>query len=224
MLRQGTLEPLNFTITREIIDIPILQTEVVNETIGVLRLFNFSINSHELVRGALTELLEEGSTTIILDLRNNPGGFLDQSIDIASEFLAQGKIVLRERGSDRDIKYASKGYLTIDPDMPVVVLVNGGSASASEIVAGALQEHERAILVGTQTFGKGTVQELLDVGRASSVKITVAEWLTPQGNTIRDTGLSPDIEVPLGNIHNLEEGEIFVDAQMQKAIEILSSQ
>jgi len=156
---------------------------------------------------------------LILDLRNNPGGFLESSVDMASWFLPAGKVVVREeiRGEEGRV-YRSRGYNIFNDNLRMVILVNGGSASASEILAGALQEHGIATLVGTKTFGKGSVQELIPITEDTALKVTIARWLTPSGTSISEGGLTPDVEVEI----TIEDIEVGVDPQLKKAIDILS--
>ena len=156
---------------------------------------------------------------MIIDLRGNPGGFLDASIDMASWFMPSGKVVVREefgKGIEGTV-YRSKGYNIFTDKLKLAVLINGGSASASEILAGALQEQVGATLIGTNTFGKGSVQELVRLDGGTSLKVTIARWLTPQGKSISDGGLSPDIEVEITS----EDFEAGIDPQLDTAIQHL---
>ena len=155
---------------------------------------------------------------MILDLRGNPGGYLEAAVDMASWFLPTGKIVAREKFSDgSETLSRSKGY-DIFKKLPMVILVDGGSASASEILAGALSEHGIATLVGEKTYGKGSVQELIQITPKTSLKLTIARWLTPNGKSISKEGLEPDVKVEFTK-KDLESGK---DPQMEKAIEVLS--
>ncbi|MCH7883492.1 S41 family peptidase [Patescibacteria group bacterium] len=216
VLRNDEDETREITITRDVIKIPTLETEVKEDGIFIIRLFNFSERSPSVFRKALREMAESQSNKLILDLRNNPGGFLEAAVDIASWFLPTGKVVVKEDfGRGKEVIYRSRGYNALD-GIAVVVLVNGGSASASEIVAGALKEHGIATIVGTKTFGKGSVQELVSITRETSFKVTIARWLTPNGRSISEDGLEPDIVVEVSG--DEEEG---TDPQLEKAIEIL---
>ncbi len=147
---------------------------------------------------------------------------MEASVDIASWFLPTGKVIVIEDfgGNNKNKEYRSKGYDVFDNTLDFVILIDGGSASASEILAGALREHGKAILVGETTFGKGSVQELIDITPDTSFKVTVAKWLTPEGNSISKGGVSPDVEVE----YSLEDFEAGRDPQMQKAVEILLSE
>jgi carboxyl-terminal processing protease len=158
-------------------------------------MYNFSANSASDFRNALRVFVKSESTKLLLDLRGNPGGYLESAIDIASWFLPTGKVIVQEDfGSGGEIKLMrSKGYNIFDSGLKMVILVDKGSASASEIVAGALQEHNVATLVGENTFGKGSVQELIEIDGNTSLKVTIARWLTPSGKSISDGGLIPDI-------------------------------
>lgn len=221
VIRKDNDEPLEIEITRDIIKIPTLDTEQRENGVFVIKLYNFSAGSPNAFREALREFILSGNDKLILDLRGNPGGFLDASVEIASWFLPSGKVVAREHfgeGKD-DVLYKSRGY-DIFNNLPFVILVDQGSASASEIVAGALKEHGIATLVGEKTFGKGSVQEVVPVTLNTSLKITIAKWLTPDGLSISDEGLTPDVEVKITK----EDIEAEKDPQLEKAIEILISQ
>jgi len=219
IFREGEKESREVKIIRDIIKIPILETEKKEKGIFVIRLYNFSENSPDAFRKALREMMEAGSNKLILDLRGNAGGYLEASVDIASWFLPAGKAVAREDfGNGKEEIYRSRGYDIFD-NLPFIVLVNQGSASASEILAGALSDHKIATLVGEKTFGKGSVQELVPITDDTSLKITIARWLTPDGKSISEKGLTPDIEVKMTE----EDAEKGKDSQMEKAIEILQS-
>lgn len=202
------------SIIRDVIKIPVIETEIKND-IFVIRLFNFNQNSPFEFRRAMRELALSGRTKLILDLRDNPGGFLEAAVDIASWFVPMGDVVVREDfGKKGEQLYRSKGY-NFWRGRPMVVLVNQGSASASEILAGALQDYGLAKLVGENTFGKGSVQELLSVTDETVLKVTIAKWLTPNGRIIEQGGLKPDVAVEAGE-------DPAQDLQLQKAVEILS--
>ncbi len=216
--REGEKEPLVIKVVRDTIQIPVIDTEKKPGGIFIIRLYNFSENSPSAFRDALREMLASGSDKLILDLRGNPGGYLEASVDIASWFLPAGKIVAREDFGNHEQKdYRSRGY-DIFKNLPFVVLVNQGSASAAEILAGALRDNKVALLVGEKTFGKGSVQELIPVTNNTSLKITIARWLTPNGNSISEKGLTPDVEVKLTK-DDVAAGR---DSQLEKAMEILN--
>lgn len=219
VLREGEVSPLVIEIERAIVQIPTLETELRSDGVFIISLFNFSAKADVEFREALREFLLSKSNKLVLDLRGNPGGFLDASIDITSWFLPAGKTIVSESfgGKKDDVVFRSKGYNVFNKNLKMVILVDKGSASASEIVAGALKDHGVATIVGTNTFGKGSVQELLDVTDDTSLKVTIAQWLTPNGISISDGGLSPDVEVEITK----EDAEAEKDPQLDKAIEIL---
>ncbi|MCR4311567.1 MAG: S41 family peptidase [Candidatus Taylorbacteria bacterium] len=214
IFREGKKDPLEIKVTRDTIAIPTIDTELKHVILGqedatpegllqngifTIRLYSFSETSPELFRDALRQFIESGSNKLILDLRGNPGGYLEAAVDIASWFLAPGKVVVSEDfGKNAPARYYKSHYERVFNDnLKFVILVNGGSASASEILAGALQEYGVAKLVGTETFGKGVVQELIDITPETSLKVTVARWLTPNGNSISSKGVSPDVLVKM---------------------------
>lgn len=212
-------QPREVSIVRAVIDIPTLDTEVRKDGIYVIRLYNFSAQSAALFRNAVKDFSQRGMNKLVLDLRGNPGGYLDASVDMASWFLPADKIVVKEESSNPsdNLTYKSKGYDIFNNKLKMVVLVDGGSASASEILAGALSENGVATLVGTKTFGKGSVQELIPLTSSTSLKITVARWLTPKGNSISEQGLKPDVEVQF----TPADADKGTDPQMNKAVELL---
>lgn len=216
VLREGTDDPLDIEVTRDVINIPTLEKYLRDDGIYVLRLFNFNRESSNEFRLAIRDFYSTGSNKLLLDLRGNPGGYLSAAVDMASWFLPTGKVVVQEDfGDDREKQmYRSKGYNVFNNDLEMVILVDQGSASASEILAGALSEHGIAELVGMQTFGKGSVQQLEAVGEGS-LKVTVARWLTPLGNSISENGLTPDIEI------SYDPDRPYADPQMEKALELL---
>lgn len=193
--RQGESEPLTFTIVRDTIAIPTIATET-RDDVFIITLYSFNALSEMKMQEALREYVESNKRKLILDVRGNPGGFLQSAISIASYFVPAGEVVVQEDfgGTAENDVYRSSGK-TLRQYTPekMVVLVDGGSASASEILAGALQEHGVATLIGQQTFGKGSVQELVDLPSGASLKVTIARWLTPKGTSISDGGLTPDI-------------------------------
>lgn len=221
IFRKGEKDAREITITRQVINIPVSETKYLKDQgVFVISLFNFGEDSQKEFAKGLQEFTNSGSKKLIIDLRNNPGGFLSSAVDIASWFLEPGSTIVTEKSKDpkEDKTYKSGGHF-MQGKYKVVVLVNGGSASASEILAGALQEHHIAKLVGTQTFGKGSVQELLPMEEDTALKITIAQWLTPNGVSISKQGLTPDVVVELDKDKYLKDG---TDTQLQKAIEILN--
>lgn len=221
ILRDGASAPIKITVVRDVIIIPTLDTKY-NQSTGIftISLYNFSSDSATAFRNALKEFVNSKSNKLILDLRGNPGGFLDSAVDMASWFLPPGATIVREDyGKNRqEIVEKSLGYNIFSNNLKMVILVDGGSASASEIVAGALSEQGRAKLVGTKTFGKGSVQEYIKVTPETALKVTVARWLTPKGKSISAEGLTPDYIVPI-TADDVKAGK---DPQMDKAIEIVN--
>ncbi|MDP3727805.1 MAG: S41 family peptidase [bacterium] len=206
-------------ITRETIVIPIIETARKGDGIFYVRLMSFNEKSTLEFRRAIREFLVAGDNKLILDLRSNPGGYLDAAVDIASWFIPAGEVVAREKTADgSEVLYRSSGHRLLE-SVPVVVLADQGSASASEIVAGALRDIRGIKLVGAKTFGKGSVQEVESLRGGASLKITIAKWLTPKGTSINERGLEPDvaIEVKKGDT---EAGR---DPQLEKAIEVLKT-
>ncbi len=186
---------VDITITRAAIEIPVTQIESFGE-VGYLRLNFFTGNAGRQVEQDLTTLLAAGATTIVLDLRDNPGGTLEAALDVASEFMADG-LVVRTVGPDEERSYPVRNDgVATDPAIELVVLVNRGSASASEVVAGALQERGRALVVGETTFGKNTVQQRFGLSNGGAMRLTIARWITPEGVDF-DNGIVPDVELQL---------------------------
>lgn len=220
-LPSGASKPVIKTIIRDTIKIPTIDVVSKPGGITVISLYSFSANSPELFRNALREFIVSGNHKLILDLRKNPGGYLDAAWDMASWFLPAGKtIVIEDFGSSgkQDV-FRSKGYNIFNDNLQMLILVDGGSASASEILAGALREQGVAKLVGTKTFGKGSVQELINITDDTSLKVTIASWLTPKGHNLSHDGLEPDYNVPISE----KDAAAKIDSQMNKAIEILTA-
>lgn len=214
---QGTQ---TISITRDEIRIPTLEYELRDDGVFVISLFNFSAGVEREFREALRQFVLAKTDKLVLDMRGNPGGFLDAAVDVSSWFLPVGKVVVRESfGEGQPEKvFRSKGYNIFNGNLKMVVLVDNGSASASEIVAGALKEHDIATIVGETTYGKGSVQELIELPNNTALKVTIAQWLTPNGASISKNGLEPDIEVEQVQ----EQGEPEKDVQLERAIEIVS--
>ena len=190
-LRRGESD-LTVTITRAAIVIPVVETATVDGT-AYLRLNLFTNNSDEQLRESLEALLLADPHTLVLDLRDNPGGSLDSAVEVASEFIADG-LVVRTQAPDTEIPYPVRdGGLAVDPELRLLVLVNRGSASASEVVAGAIQEAGRGLLIGEPTFGKNTVQRRFSLSNGGAVKLTIARWVTPEGVDFGQGGIRPDI-------------------------------
>lgn len=214
--RQGLERPFEAEIVRGEIKIPSVEHRVLEEGIAYLKLNSFRADVPEEVEAALSELLAKEPQGLILDLRDNPGGLLSSSIKVASEFIADGVIVLEKGSNDLDEAHMAEGD-GLATDIPLVVLVNNGTASASEIVAGAIRDHERGALIGERTLGKGSVQSPIDLSDGSHLRLTIAHWFTPDGQLIQADGLAPDIEVTLSD-EDLVEGQ---DPQLDRAINYL---
>lgn len=197
--RDGDSEFREITVTRDVIDIPTIKTQQEGD-VFIISLYSFNALAEMKMQEALRAYVESGATKLVLDLRGNPGGFLQSAVSIASYFLPVGKVVVVEsfgaEATDEDVVYRSSGK-TLRNFAPenIVVLVNQGSASASEILAGALKAHNVATIVGETTFGKGSVQELVNLPSGASLKVTIARWLTPDGTSISEGGLEPNITV-----------------------------
>ena len=221
IFRNGETEPFDVGVVRDVINIPTINTKELPGGIFIIELYSFSAQSPNLFRGALREFVLSDNHKLILDLRGNPGGYLEAAIDMASWFLPSSSVVVREdfgRSGEEKV-YRSKGYDIFSENLKFVILIDRGSASASEILAGALAEHGRAVLVGDQTFGKGSVQELVNITSRTSLKITIARWLTPNGLSISENGIEPKFLVK----YSAADRETGRDPQLEKAIEILTS-
>ena len=221
LARADTKQPIEIEVIRDVIQIPTIETKTKNG-VFVISLYNFSAVSANLFRGALREFVTSGSDKLVLDLRGNPGGYLEAAVDMASWFLPSGAVVVSEdQGQNgKPVVHRSRGYDVFSDRLKMVVLVDNGSASASEILAGALQEQGIAKLVGEHTFGKGSVQELVPITDQTSLKVTVARWLTPNGRSISDGGLKPDIEVK----RTPEDVTAEKDPQLDAAIKLLNQE
>lgn len=219
VFRKGEASPRTIVITRDTISVPTIETEIQGD-VFVIRLYTFGTTATTEFRDALREFVNSKKTKLILDLRGNPGGYLEAAVDISSWFLPAGKVIVSEDfGGDKTPKvFRSKGYSIFGSDLKMVVLINGGSASASEILAGALKEHGIATLVGEQSYGKGSVQELIDITSDTALKVTIARWLTPEGNSISNGGLTPDEVIEFDAERFKADG---YDNQFQKALELL---
>jgi carboxyl-terminal processing protease len=222
VFREGELEIKEIPVVRDTINIPTVKTETIDGTF-VISLYSFNAISESKMADAMREFKVSGKKKLVLDLRGNPGGYLESAVSIASYFLPAGKVVVREHfGENNEEKqYRSQGRMSGEytPEN-FVVLVDGGSASASEILAGALKEHKVAKVVGVNTFGKGSVQELVELSDGSSVKITIARWLTPDGLSISDGGLAPDIVIS----RTPQERIDGVDKQKDAALKLLNGE
>ncbi|MES2952940.1 MAG: S41 family peptidase [Patescibacteria group bacterium] len=238
--REGASEPIEVSITRAVIVIPTIAIEQkaskvsaggkvedskgtdLRDGVFVVKLYSFGAQSSNQFAEAINRLSKSDAQKMVIDLRGNPGGYLDAAVDMASWFIPKGKPVVIERGgrSDQDVIYESKGYELPEnvKNVKVAILVDRGSASASEILAGALEEYGRAVLVGEKTFGKGSVQELVNLRDGGALKITIARWYTPKGKSISLSGLEPNVKVEV-KPDMVKEG---VDPVLAKAIEVLN--
>jgi carboxyl-terminal processing protease len=206
IVRGGT--PMSFKLTRAEIELPNLLSKTIDEDLGYIRLFGFARGAGDQVRSEIQALLDDGVKGVVLDLRDNGGGLFQEAVEVASAFIEEGEIVTYRQRSQDDIVYEAEGDAF--QDLPVVVLVNEGTASASEIVAGALQDRDRAMVIGTTTYGKGSVQEVLPLSDSSALKLTIAAYLTPDGHDINGEGIEPDVEV-----------DATASVQRERAVEIL---
>lgn len=220
MYRDGQDKPFEVKVVRDTIDLPTL-TKKYDKATGIftIKIYSFSETVVNLFKEAIYEFQSSGSTRLIIDLRGNPGGYLDAAVQIASYFIPEGKVIVsQDYGKKQPIEYLrSLGYGELGSQTKVIVLVDGGSASASEILAGALQDYKIATVVGQTTYGKGSVQEYLKITPTTGLKVTIARWLTPLGKSISVSGLTPDVEVKISE----EDFKKQVDTQYQKAVEIL---
>ncbi len=218
--REGSDELTDISVIRDTINIPTSKTEI-RDGVFIISLYSFNGVAEREVQMALREYVESGKTKLILDLRGNPGGYLQGAVSIASYFLPTGKVVVRESFGDNEEEEVYRSFgkeLGRFAPESIVVLVDGGSASASEILAGALKDHGVATIIGTKTFGKGSVQELINLSDGSSVKITIARWLTPNGTSFSGGGLMPDIEIE----RTPEDRTNNIDPQLDEAINYLN--
>ena len=205
--REGWDKPKEFKIMRDVIKVTSVKSEMLDNEIGYIKIIQFQGQTTEELEKALKNLEAKGIKKLVLDLRNDPGGLLDSSVDVSGKFLPQDSLVVYIQGRQKTDR---KDFLTSGPEkpreFPMVVLVNTGSASASEIVAGALQDSKRALIVGTQTFGKGSVQTVFPLEGGGGVRLTTAKYYTPSGRSIQNVGITPDIEVKLPTVKEAKEG------------------
>lgn len=211
--------PFDISITRDKIILPTVDTKLRDDGVFVINLYSFNAQSPQLMNVALNEFANSGSKNLVLDLRGNPGGYLEAAVDIASWLLPDGNVVvIQDYGSKRaEEVYKSNGLGPLTNGINIAVLINNGSASAAEILAGALRDNGKAKLVGTQSFGKGSVQQVFDVTSDTSLKITIARWLTPNRISISHQGLTPDIKVEITD----EDIKAERDPQLDAAVKYL---
>lgn len=248
VLSIGDKEAREIEIIRDDITVPSVKgARIIRDGVGYIRITQFARPTSGLLVGKLEELLAGGMDALVLDLRGNPGGLLKSAIQVSQVFFKRGKVIVSTRGREgvHDEIITKSGGRTHLTDFPIAILVNGGSASASEIVAGALQDHQRAVLVGSKTFGKGSVQSVIPVGpdKKTAVRLTIAYYYTPSGRLIHDKGIEPNIAVPLTNDEwrraqirraHEESPELYtqelrdeykdaVDRQLQRAVDLLQA-
>jgi len=220
-IRRKGEKPFDVTITRAVIKLRAVKWETFGN-IGYIRVASFNETTDSEVRKAITAInkkLGDSTDGFILDLRNNPGGLLDQSIKVASMFLNEGEIVsIRHRDQTRIQRYNTTGS-DLTNGLPLVVLINEGSASASEIVAGALKDHKRAVIVGVRSFGKGSVQSVIPVSDKAAIRLTVARYYTPSGVSIQAQGIEPDIEITPGKFESYGVVKGYAEANLYKALD-----
>ncbi|GAB4534554.1 MAG: S41 family peptidase [Thermodesulfovibrionia bacterium] len=219
IMREGFEKPEDITIVRDIISIKSVKSKVIDDGIGYIKLLQFQQKTGSDIEDALTTIKKSNINSLILDLRNNPGGLLNSSVDVASYFLPQGRLVVSIKGRKEEKTDFYTTGSAIYPDQPMVVLVNEGSASASEIVAGALQDWNRAVIIGTKTFGKGSVQTVIPLSDGSAIRVTTALYYTPKGRSIQATGIVPDIIVELKAKDGAKRHPVVREKDLEKHIE-----
>jgi carboxyl-terminal processing protease len=221
LMRQGTEEPIEVSLARAVIKISPVRAKSEGD-VGYLRLTTFNEQTSSALRDKIEELKGQSGDKmrgLVLDLRNNPGGLLDQAVAVADAFLDKGEIVsTRGRRSDSIQRFNARPGDLLD-NLPIVVLINGGSASASEIVAGALQDHRRAIVMGTQSFGKGSVQTIMPISGQGAIRLTTARYYTPAGTSIQAKGITPDIEVHQASVQLLDDTSGRREADLRGRLE-----
>lgn len=225
LVREGKNQPFDVTIVRDVIQVKSVKWEIKNivqngatKKIAVITLSQFGDDTDSLFSQAVNDILRQNVDGIILDERNNPGGYLQTAVDLASDWVDAGKVVVTEAHSDgTSQKYNAEGNNRF-AGIKTVVLINGGSASAAEILAGALHDYQKAELVGEKSFGKGSVQELINLKEGGAVKVTVAKWITPGGINLNHNGLDPDVKVTISD----SDASAGKDPQMDKAVEVVT--
>lgn len=221
IIRENVREPLKITLTRAVITVKSVKSKTLEPSFGYLRIAQFQVNTGENLESALNALKKDNPVLkgLILDLRNNPGGVLQAAVDVSNAFIDKGVIVsIKGRTPESEMKYSATNK-TAARNIPLVILVNGGSASASEIVAGALQDHKRALIIGTQTFGKGSVQTILPLPNNHAIKLTTARYYTPQGRSIQAQGITPDIIIDAAKVTKVDQTPMFKEADLQGHLE-----
>lgn len=221
ILRKGSDNPLELDVTRAKISVPSVESKILSGNVAYVKINDFGTTTASELDSALGTLLKQQPRALVLDLRNNPGGYLDSAVEVASQFLPGGKLVLKVHygdGHEQTYNAKSGGVAT---QIPMVVLIDGGSASAAEIVSGAIQDNQRASLVGATSYGKGTVQQIHQLAdNGGYIRVTIARWFTPLGRTIDQVGLTPNVAVPLTQ----DDKTAGRDPQLDKAIGIVTGQ
>ncbi|MDE2229929.1 MAG: S41 family peptidase [Alphaproteobacteria bacterium] len=222
LIRRGNKEPFTVTLQRAAIKVQSVRSQLIDNDIAYIRISSFNEQADSGVHTAMKSLAVKSHDKlagIVLDLRNNPGGLLDQAVAVANDFINQGEIVsTRGRHPDDAQRFDAKTGNDISRGLPMVVLINGGSASASEIVAGALQDHHRAVLVGTRSFGKGSVQTIIQLPGHGAIRLTTARYYTPSGRSIQATGIEPDIMVEPAKIERIATGTVTHESDLKGAL------
>ncbi|MEM6781087.1 MAG: S41 family peptidase [Pseudomonadota bacterium] len=219
--REGVDEAINVNITRDVIRIRAVRHRVEQGDVGYIRVTTFNQNTMSGIEKAISEIKEETGEKLlgyVIDMRNNPGGLLDQAIDVSDAFLEKGEIVSTRGRSEKDTKRDNATPGDLAEGKPIVVLINGGSASASEIVAGALQDHRRALVVGTKSFGKGSVQTVMPIPGHGAIRLTTARYYTPSGRSIQAKGIDPDIIVEQARLEEFSDSERMREGDLRGAL------
>ena len=226
IIREGWKEAKDFTIVRDVIKVKSVKSKIIEEKMGYVKVNQFQERTASDLDAALSKLAQEGITSLILDVRNNPGGLLSSAVEVSGQFLPPGKMVVFIKGRVGDkTEYRTEGETPSDSakektklfsTIPMIVLVNQGSASASEIVAGALKDWNRAVILGTQTFGKGSVQSVIPLSDGSGLRITTARYYTPKGISIQSTGIAPDIVVKVETKGNGKEHPVVREKDLER--------
>ncbi len=219
LYRDGWSEPRDMRVMRDVINVPIVTTTARPDGVFVITVATFTSNAPDLFRSALREFIASGDSKLILDLRGNPGGYLEAAVNMGSWFLPTGRVIVTEdyAGHAANVVHRSYGYNIFNKNLRMAVLVDRGSASASEILADALHHYGVATLVGVNTFGKGSVQELVDITHDTALKLTVARWLGPDGVQIPKEGITPDVTVSVSD----EDAKAGKDPQLERAVSLL---
>lgn len=218
IMREGEPALFDVTIVREKIIVPSVESEMLEDEIGYIQIITFGQDTRTELRNQLEEILDQDPVGLVVDLRNNGGGFLQTAVQVGSEFVGEGVILYEDHGFDEGLEKFQALENGLATEIPMVLLVNEGSASASEIVAGAIQDYQRGPLIGATTFGKGSVQNWIELDNdQGAVRVTVARWLTPDKRQIHEIGLEPDYPVEITEQDILDE----LDPQLEKALEVL---